>query len=233
MDEKIELDYENITGTSFTDSLTGLFNHGIFQLSLDTEIKRGKRSGTTFTLALIDIDSFAIYNRIQGALKGDNLLKRVAQVIMENIRDIDIGARYLGDIFAIIIMESETAQSLTAIDRITTALRMLPDGEAITLSVGLASYPGDAIDKVSLIKKAENALLQAKIQGKNRVNFFKPVPDHKANILIVDDEPRNLKLLEAMLLPLDYKVIKASNGNDALSIEQTHKLVEPLSVNKL
>ncbi len=96
---------------------------------------------------------------------------------------------------------------------------MLPDVEPITLSIGLASYPVDAIDQASLIKKAEDALLQAKIQGKNKVNFLQPVPDHKANILIVDDEPRNLKLLEAILIPYkNYRVIKASNGNDALSI---------------
>lgn len=218
MDEKKELDYEHETGASFTDSLTGLFNHGFFQLALDSEIKKGKRYGTTFTLALIDVDSFAIYNRIQGALKGEKLLRKVAQVIMENIRDVDMGARFSGDTFALIIMKSETAQSLITIERINKALRTLPDGEAITLSVGIASYPGDAINKESLIRKAEEALLQAKLQGRNRVNFFKPASDHKANILIVDDEPRNLKLLEAMLIPLNYKVIKVSNGNDAISI---------------
>ncbi|HDH06412.1 MAG TPA: response regulator [Nitrospirae bacterium] len=86
----------------------------------------------------------------------------------------------------------------------------------------LASCPGDAVSKEDLISKAQEALLQAKIKGKNRIECFETekeiVDDGKPKILVVDDEPNNLKLLEALLVPLNYEVIKASGGEEALLI---------------
>ncbi|MDR4497486.1 MAG: diguanylate cyclase [Candidatus Scalindua sp.] len=222
MDHNLQIDYENVTGSPFTDSLTGLFNHGFFQIMLENEIKRVKRYGTTFTLALIDVDSFARFNKLKGTLNGDRKLKEIAQKIKENIRDVDLASRYLGDVFALILIKSEAAQSLVASERIMQAMKKLPDGDNITLSIGLASCPEDATDKESLIKKTEEALLQAKIMGKNRAHFFEKqkhsMEEQKPRILIVDDEPRNLKVLEALLLPLNYEVIKASNGEDVFSL---------------
>ncbi len=222
MDNNLQIAYENGTGAPFTDSLTGLFNHGFFLITLENEIKRVKRYGTTFTLALIDVDSFARFNKMHGTLKGDRKLKEIAQKIKENIRDVDLAARYLGDVFALILIKSEAAQSLVAAERIMHAMEKLSDGNKTTLSIGLASCPGDATNKESLIKKAEEALLQAKIMGKNKVYFFEKMKnsaiEQRPRILIVDDEPRNLRLLEALLLPLHYEVIKASNGEEALSL---------------
>jgi len=78
MEIDLKKDYENETQAPFTDSLTGLYNHGFFQLALDMEVKRSLRYGIPFTLALIDVDSFAGYNRQNGPAKGDRTLKEIA-----------------------------------------------------------------------------------------------------------------------------------------------------------
>ena len=85
-----------------------------------------------------------------------------------------------------------------------------------TISVGLASYPGSATTKDILIEKAREALFQAKLKGKNKIHFFEAkspkIASGSAKILVVDDNPQNMKLMKAMLLPLNYDVIAASNG---------------------
>ena len=88
MDSQLAVRYENETGAPFTDSLTGFFNHGFFQIALDREIKSFERYGNAFTIALIDVDSFAHYNLSHGPLEGDRLLKQIASLIKKNIRQV-------------------------------------------------------------------------------------------------------------------------------------------------
>ena len=221
MDLALEELYKKETGAPFTDSLTGLFNHGFFQITLEREVKRSERHGEPFTLALIDIDSFALYNKRHGSVEGDRVLREIVNLIMKHIRQVDLAARYSGDVLAVILIKSNIPSALIAVERIRQAVKKLPD-EAPTVSVGLASYPGDATNGETLIKKAQEALLQAKIKGKNRVCFLEkqtePANDGAPKVLVVDDEPLNVKLLDALLRPLNYEVLKASNGEDALSI---------------
>ena len=221
MYETIKEDYQKETKTSIYESLTGLFNHGFLQIALDLEIQRFQRYGKTFTLALLDVDSFSKYNKQHGSLKGDLLLKTIAGIIQKNIRTIDIAARYAGDVFALILPESEPGGAVVCLERIMKAVEMSADNKA-TLSIGLASCPIHTIKKESLFMKAQEALSKAKITGKNRIRSFEEenvsVPQESSRILLVDDEPLNLKFLEAILLPLHYKVMKASNGESALSL---------------
>lgn len=221
MQPKLMQDYESTTGSNYTDSLTGLYNHGFFQLCLDQELRRSKRYGDCFTLALIDVDSFADYNTSKGPANGDFFLKQLAKTITANVRQVDLIARYSGDVFAVIMPKCEAKSASLAAERVRQAVEDLFKDET-TVSIGLGSCPDDATNKRLLFSKAQEALLHAKIRGKNRVFFFEkqvdPPDDTKPKILIVDDDQRNLKLLEAMLVPLNYQVIKASNGEQALSI---------------
>ena len=105
MNEQLLREYEKETDASFMDSLTGLFNHGVFQILLEAEIKRAHRYGDIFTLALLDIDSFSFYNRRHNPAIGDQALKKIGQIIRENLRTPDLAARYSGDVFAIILTE--------------------------------------------------------------------------------------------------------------------------------
>jgi putative two-component system response regulator len=221
MDLSLEELYKKETGAPFIDSLTGLFNHGFFQITLEREIKRSERHGEPFSLAMIDIDSFALYNKRHGSVEGDRILREIAGLTLENTREADLAARYTSDVFAVMLIQSNTEQSFLAAERIRQAVEKLPD-KTPTVSIGLASYPGDAKNGETMIKRAQEALLQAKVRGKNRACFLEkqtqPGVDAPPNVLVVDDEPRNIKLLDALLRPLNYEVLKASSGEEALSI---------------
>jgi cyclic di-GMP phosphodiesterase len=220
MDTALVAEYENVVHAPYTDSLTGLFNHGYFLVALDHEIKRYERHGSPFTLGLLDIDWFSNFNKKFGSLDGDRMLKNIAQMVASTIRDVDIAARYQGDVFALILVMAELEEAAIAGERLCKAVEKMTDARA-TLSVGLAScYKGATLS--SLISRSREALARAKAGGKNRVCFYEEQQsiDREAHprVLVVDDEPVNRKLMEALLLTLNYEVLKASNGEEALHI---------------
>lgn len=221
MDILLAEQYENEIGAPFTDSLTGLYNNGFFQISLENEIKRSERYGNVFSIALVDVDSFSHFNLAHGPLEGDRLLKEVARLIKKNIREVDLAARYSGNLFAVIVTESNCQQTLTVADRIRSDVAKKSNRDS-TVSIGLASCPDDATTARILISKASEALIKAKLQGKNNIHFAENRINkgtyNRPTILIVDDDSQNLKLLEGMLFKLDCELIKATNGIDTLSI---------------
>ena len=221
MDTLLAEQYENEIGAPFTDSLTGLYNNGFFQITLGYELKRFERYGNSFSIALIDVDSFSHFNMSHGPLEGDRLLKEIAELIKKNSREVDLAARYSGNLFAIIVTESNCEQALKVAERIRHDVEKKYNG-ASTVSIGLACCPDDATTCRMLISKANEALLKAKLQGKNNIHFFEKDintgTDIPPTILIVDDDSRNLKLIEGMLYSTDCELIKATNGIDALSI---------------
>ena len=223
METNLKTDYENETQASFTDSLTGLYNHGFFQLALDMEVKRSMRYGAPFTMALIDVDSFASYNRQNGPAKGDRTLKEIAEIIRKNVRDVDIAARYSGNEFGLILTECTSDKAVSVMERIRQDVEEFT-GDSATISIGIADYPAVSDNKDIFIRKAEEALTQAKLHGKNRVNVYQNktdlIYDHTPRIFIVDDEATNRKLLDAFLRPFEYELLKAESGEDALSIIQ-------------
>ena len=170
MDILLAEKYESEIGAPFTDSLTGLYNNGFFQISLANEIKRAQRYGNVFSIALIDVDSFSYFNMSHGPLEGDRLLKEVAEFIKKNTREVDLAARYSGNSFAVIVTESNCQQTLTVADRIRSDVAKNSNG-ASTVSIGLASCPDDATTARILISKANEALIKAKLQGKNNIHF--------------------------------------------------------------
>jgi putative two-component system response regulator len=221
MDTLLAEHYENEIGAPFTDSLTGLYNNGFFQISLEYELKRFERYGNAFSIALIDVDSLSHFNMSHGPLEGDRLLKEIAELIKKNCREVDLAARYSGNLFAVIVTESNCQQALNVAERIRHDIEKKYEG-ASTVSIGLACCPDDATISRILISRANEALLKAKLQGKNNIHFFEKQintgSDIPPTILIVDDDSRNLKLLEGMLISTNCELIKATNGVDALNI---------------
>ncbi len=220
-------EYKDKTNSSLKDSLTDLFNHGIFQTLLEEEIKKSRRYGDPFTLSLIDIDSFSIYNQQNSPIAGDSALKMVSDFIRKNLRNPDVAARYSGDIFAVLLTKSNVTEAHTAIERIRQSVETHTNG-ALTVSSGLAAFPQDATTRETLIEKANDALTQAKIMGKNRVNFIrskeKTQEKQNSKVLIVDDDNKNVKLLEGLLIPFKYEIFKAYNGEDALSVVKNSEI---------
>ena len=213
-------EYENATGASVKDCLTGLLNHGFFHFLLDREVKRSERYGGPFSVALIGVDGFSFYNQRHGTAAGDVKLRQISDIISDNIRESDVAARFSGDVVAVLFVQADIHNAGEPLERIRAAVEDLPDGP-LTISAGLASYPADSGHAQVLLQKADEALLQAKIKGKNRIcttaTDLAAGGHKKARILVVDDDPRNVKLLEALLLPMGYEVIKTYSGPEALS----------------
>jgi putative two-component system response regulator len=173
-------------------------------------------------LAFFGIDSFESYNRRHGSIQGDRTLRDVAQVIKSNIRQADLAARFSGDLCAVIFVDSDSSWARVAAERIRHLVEKSKDGDP-TLSAGLATFHEVATNKNGLIHKAMEALSEAKLRGKNRVHCVEkeaaPVKDESSRtILIVDDNPLNVKLLEALLLPLNHKILKAYSGEEAMEL---------------
>lgn len=165
--------YEQTLLLAKTDSLTQLWNHGTFQQFLADELVRATRYTKELSLAMLDLDNFKTYNDTIGHQAGDRLLARVARVLREVARGTDHVARYGGEEFAIIFPETPTAEAYQACERIHTRLAQAAGGStaAITVSIGLASFPRDATTKEQLIYAADMALLEAKRSGKNQTRL--------------------------------------------------------------
>jgi putative two-component system response regulator len=215
-------EYESSIGSYYSDNLTGLYSHGFFHEYLDQELKKSMRYHDPFTLILVDVDFFSQYNAANGSIKGDLLLRQIANIISENLRESDLAARYLSDVFAVLLTRCDAENAFPIAERIRQSIESRMEGVA-TVSIGLTTYLiNTTTNKNALLSEAQEALLQAKKMGKNKVALYDKKnaseDDNKSQILIVDDEDRNLRLLEAMLLPLGYEVVKASNGEQALSL---------------
>jgi diguanylate cyclase (GGDEF)-like protein len=153
------------------DELTGLYNHRYLHQRLDEEVARSSRFGEVFSLLILDLDSFKAHNDIYGHLYGDKVLKRVGEHIKDSIRDIDIGFRYGGDEFAVILPQTSLDGALKVADRIRKSVESDDNdqGMLLTCSAGLASWPADGVMREEIIQASDAALYQAKQAGKNRV----------------------------------------------------------------
>ena len=154
-----------------TDELTGLFNHRYFHQRLNEEIARSSRFGEIFSLLSIDIDLFKSYNDIYGHVEGDKILQQVGQNIKSSTRIIDIGCRYGGDEFAVILPQTSLDGAHNVAERIRKKIEVQMDtkGIPLTCSFGIASWPTDGLMREELIRAADAALYYAKQTGRNRV----------------------------------------------------------------
>ncbi len=170
--------HEEIKMLAFTDGLTGLLNHRRFQETLEVELKRAERFNESLSLILTDIDHFKRVNDTYGHPVGDMVLKGVAELIKKTVREIDIPARYGGEEFAIIVLRADANIALKSAERLRKKVqekRFTADGKSfnVTLSLGIASYPGDATTREELIERADQALYAAKEGGRNRTVLYR------------------------------------------------------------
>jgi putative two-component system response regulator len=214
----LRADYEREIKAPFTDSLTGLYNHGFFLELLSRELLRFRRHMVPFCLSLIDIDGFDRYNREYGSVRGDWTLKEVGGVIGAQIRESDLAARYLGDRFAVLLPDTCAADAGVVAGRIKKELHERFLG-SLTVCIGCVSS-GEGGDRDQILRKAHEALSWAKTSGKGSIYIAdakkRPVNKEQSVVLVVDDEPVNGLLLEAMLQPLQCEAIKVTNGEEAL-----------------
>jgi diguanylate cyclase (GGDEF)-like protein len=166
---------EELKTLSVTDGLTGLFNRRYFDERLSEELHRGARYNSFFSLAILDIDDFKLFNDTEGHLAGDEVLKAIRHIARESLRSIDVIARYGGEEFAVIMPETEREEAFMVAERTRKNIREVMSGRwenfppgNITVSIGISSFPSDGKDAATLIRRADKALYKAKVSGKNR-----------------------------------------------------------------
>ena len=131
--------YKELRYLTVTDPLTNLYNYRHFMRTLDYEIGRFHRFGDPLSLLIMDIDDFKVYNEARGAARGDEILKKIGDVLNKHLREVDIICRYASDDFAVILPKTEVAQVKLIVEKITEAVSRLDPAKKITMSFGLAS----------------------------------------------------------------------------------------------
>lgn len=165
---------------AITDPLTNLFNYRYFIQQLSREVSRDKRHRSHFSLILIDIDFFKKFNDTFGHQAGDTILRRLSKSLIKNTRTSDIVARYGGEEFAIICPELNQQEAYFVAEKLRQIIAKIdffpgketPDSK-LTISLGVATFPEDGETAYRLIKSADNALYQAKQEGRNKTCVFK------------------------------------------------------------
>nr|WP_306457790.1 EAL domain-containing protein [Aliarcobacter trophiarum] len=160
-----------------TDSLSGLANRNSLQEFLDRLIPTAKRKKVEFAFLFLDLDHFKTINDSLGHNIGDELLQKISTILKQVLRPNDFIARVGGDEFVLIIQDYKTTVELTnIIKRIQKQLAkpwvIQTHPVETTCSVGIAIFPQDGEDHVSLMKSADIAMYEAKKHGRNRYHFF-------------------------------------------------------------
>ena len=168
---RIKLLHEQMSLMAHTDPLTNIYNRLHFGNFLDAEIDRAKRYGGTFSLIFFDLDRFKEINDEYGHLVGDEVLKEVAEVVQNANRNADIFARYGGEEFIILAPATDTAGARIHAERLRRDIEShrFKTINQLTCSFGVAEYQPDRDDVISLFKRADTALYNAKRYGRNRV----------------------------------------------------------------
>jgi diguanylate cyclase (GGDEF)-like protein len=170
--EQVRAEHKELFDLATRDGLTNLYNYRYLQMQLQGLMNQ--RTKPPLSLAMIDLDKFKTYNDRYGHLKGNEILREIANLLSSNIRPTDIAARYGGDEFVLLLTNTTQDQATAFAER---CMRLIRDHSFVdediknmlTISVGTATYPDDADDPQGLIAKADARMYLAKRAGGDRV----------------------------------------------------------------
>ena len=157
------------------DELTGLHNRHYLTQSLETEWRRARRYGRALSCLMIDIDDFEAFNDSNGRAAGDALLRQIAELVRDSVRDTDVVARYTGGDICVLMPETPLGGAMTTAERLRfaiAALRFVADGRSVPITVSIGVFTHAETSRTgpdTLLDYAEAALRKAKATGKNRV----------------------------------------------------------------
>jgi diguanylate cyclase (GGDEF)-like protein/PAS domain S-box-containing protein len=165
------------------DPLTGLFNRQYLDETLMREIRRDRRRRAPFSVVMLDIDHFKIFNDTYGHAAGDEVLKELGKLLRDNVRASDIACRYGGEEFVVVLLDADQAAALPTVKRISLDIKRkqcvyrgqtLP---GITVSAGLAQYPMHGTSAEELLRAADEAMYAAKNAGRDRIEVSSASPE--------------------------------------------------------
>jgi diguanylate cyclase len=172
----LQTNLEKAEEAGLRDVVTAIGNRRFFDASFVDEVEKARRQGDNICLAMADIDKFKLVNDRFGHLVGDRLLRLFANILVQNIRGQDKVARFGGEEFALIFPGARLSEAVIAVERIRSVLEakqwtIEPSGERVgkvTASFGVAKLRADESAK-DLLRRADERLYEAKVQGRNRV----------------------------------------------------------------
>ena len=165
---------ENARNFAFRDSLTGLFNYRFYREFLPRELWRADQYNNPLSLIVVDVDDFKIFNDHHGHDEGNVALSRIAVLLEESLRKVDIAVRYGGEEFVLILPATPKTGAEVVADRARAAIESeeMHRGQKLTVSMGVATYPADAANERDLLSHADRAMYLAKAKGKNQVELY-------------------------------------------------------------
>jgi diguanylate cyclase (GGDEF)-like protein len=173
----LKLSQTKLEQLATTDPLTGLNNRKRVMSILGDHYKYYRRYKTEFSVLMLDVDHFKDVNDTYGHQAGDMVLKQVAELFNENLRNVDSAGRYGGEEFLVILAESGGDESIQAAERIRKAVAnhvvIYEDQEIqVRISVGIGQIHKQDGDEQQILRRADMALYRAKNQGRNRVVYL-------------------------------------------------------------
>jgi two-component system, cell cycle response regulator len=178
-EQRLRENYRRSISMALTDALTGLYNRRYFDTHFETQIRHAAETGKSLALLMLDLDRFKAINDTHGHNVGDEVLRETARRLADNLRTVDMVARFGGEEFAIVMPDTTPEIALSAAERLRARIGSTPfavssdkaEEIVVTTSIGLAvaSRHPDATD---LLKRADYALYAAKRAGRNTVHLF-------------------------------------------------------------
>ncbi|PIR25526.1 MAG: hypothetical protein COX62_02765 [Deltaproteobacteria bacterium CG_4_10_14_0_2_um_filter_43_8] len=185
--------YTQTRELSVKDELTGVYNRRHFQRMLHVEWKRAVRFRRDLSVVMVDVDHFKEYNDSFGHLLGDDVLKKLGNLFVKNLREVDTVARFGGEEFVLLLPDTDKHGAIAVSEklrRLVEKQRFFSAGQketrTVTISLGLSTYPDDVGEIEELVDFADIALYRSKERGRNQVTCYAP------------PTPRPVKELEGM-----------------------------------
>jgi diguanylate cyclase (GGDEF)-like protein len=167
---ELERANHELAALSATDRLTGIYNRVKLDAVLTREVGRARRYRAPLCIAMLDVDHFKRVNDLHGHATGDAVLVRTAEILQQHIRGTDTVGRWGGDEFLVVLPHTHPGQAQAAAEQLRTVIAGtdFPVVGHKTVSLGVTSYSGEE-SEVQMLTRADEALYEAKNQGRNRV----------------------------------------------------------------
>lgn len=176
--ERFQDNYRRSLSLALTDDLTGLYNHRYLCAHIETALRSAVANGKPLSLLMLDIDFFKKVNDTYGHGAGDSVLKEFAARMVRGIREFDTAARRGGEEFVVVMPECDARVAANVAERLRRLVSDSPfnagdaEGIAVTVSIGIACRQGDDDTPDELLARADEALYEAKRNGRNRVEML-------------------------------------------------------------